>query len=114
MVKSEMQMVGEAYKAMAHRVKYRPAAPGDGFGDIFLSKKELADPGILHREAAKYAREFIAEEDTCRFQIGCCDHSNTTAFVYAIEAAHCLCAGKGFHEIAAKLLRMAAKEVGND
>ena len=100
----------DAYVAMAKF--YRPAAPGDGVGGIFLEREELDDPARLQREAAEYVRRFIKEEDTGDFNIGCCDYSNTSAFVHTIEAARLLCSGVGFHEPAKKLLRMALKEVG--
>jgi hypothetical protein len=45
--------IHEAYLAMA-KAGYRPAAPGDGFGSISLTRKQLADPAQLEREAASY------------------------------------------------------------
>ena len=38
------QRFRQAYMAMAKRAKYRPAAPGDGCGGIYLSKDELSKP----------------------------------------------------------------------
>jgi hypothetical protein len=111
---TDISIIEQAYRWMAYRAKYRPAAPGDGFGGIFLSKEELSDVARLCDESAAYARRFRKEEDTCQFNIGCCDCSNTMAFVYAIEASRLLCAGHGCHKTAKKLLRMAAEAVGND
>ena len=78
--------IREAYLAMA-KVGYRPAAPGDGCGSISLTRKQLADPAQLEREATGYADSFRKEEDTCRFWIGCADSRRTQALVYTIEAA---------------------------
>jgi hypothetical protein len=101
----------DAYIRMATEAHYRPAAPGDGFGGIYLDADQLADPSRLQAEALDYAKRFEAEEDTCQFQIGCCDFSNNRAFVYTIEAARLLCSGIGGHEPARKLLMMAEREV---
>lgn len=112
--KARAEMICDAYLGMESKAKYRPEAPGDGMGGIYLSEEELGDLAVLRKESEKYARRFMEEEDTLIFHIGCCDYTNTTAFVYAIEAARCLCAGSGFHKLATKLLKMAAREVGKD
>jgi hypothetical protein len=106
-----IERYAEAYLTMAKEADYRPAAPGDGCGGIYLSPNQLADPKRLQDEALKYAKEFAREEDAGEFYIGCADYLNNRAFVYTIEAAHCLCAGSGFRELASKLLSMAVKEM---
>lgn len=100
----------EAYLMMAIRAKYRPAAPGDGLGDIYLTDDELADPGRLLDEALKYAVRFDKEEDGLSFCIGCSEFSTNRAFVLSIEAARLLCSGFA-GPLALRLLRMAIKEV---
>ncbi len=101
----------QAYERMATEAKYRPAAPGDGLGGIYLDPDQLADDGILHAEARKYADHFHKEEDKREFWIGCSCFSTVRAFVYTIEAARCLCAGCDFEDVARKLLWMAADEI---
>src|SRR5258705_12552029 len=76
----------ETYLMMA-RAKYRPAAPGDGFGAIMLSDEQLADADRLYLEAVKYAVMFCREEDSNRFYIGCSNFSTNPAFILLIEAA---------------------------
>ena len=78
----------QAYLLMAPF--YRPAAPGDGMGHISLTLAECRDRKRLEREAAEYAAQFIAEEDTCKFWIGCSDHRTNQAFMWTIEAARLL------------------------
>jgi hypothetical protein len=34
----------EAYLRMAEEARYRPQAPGDGFGHVCLTKAQVADP----------------------------------------------------------------------
>jgi hypothetical protein len=94
---------------MAERARYRPAAPGDGFGNITLSTKQLDDPQRLAKEAAVYAKRFIAEEDGRTFRIGVSNFRTNRAFVYVIEAARCLCGGAD--DVAATLLKMASDEI---
>jgi hypothetical protein len=101
----------EAYVAMATVAKYRPAAPGDGCGGIYLSKAELADQALLEQEAVKYATQFDKEEDTRRFNIGCTDFRTNRATIYTIEAARQLCGGHDGNSTALRLLKMAIKEV---
>lgn len=103
--------IADAYRQMAADAKYRPAAPGDGFGGIFLDSDQVADQHILQREALKYAEHFQKEEDACDFSIGCSCFDTVRAFVYTIEAARCLCAGTDFENVAGKLLRMALAEL---
>jgi hypothetical protein len=104
----------EAYEQMATEAKYRPKAPGDGFGGIFLDAGELAEEKRLRNEAISYAQHFIKEENGLDFWIGISCFKTVKAFVYAIEAARCLCAGSDFEKLASKLLKMAIRELGNE
>jgi hypothetical protein len=89
---------------------YRPGAPGDGMGAIYLTPKELDDPAQLRREAQQYAAKFATEKDSHDgFVIGCSDFRTNKAFFSIIEAARLL-AGGGNDE-AERLLRMALKEI---
>jgi hypothetical protein len=46
---AKIERFREAYIAMAKKARYRPQAPGDGMGNISLSKEQLTDPGWLER-----------------------------------------------------------------
>jgi hypothetical protein len=88
---------------MVEHACYRPHVPSD------LSAEQLQDQELLEREGAEYAASFVAEEDTCRFDIGCSDFDSNRAFFWIIEAARLLA---GCQSAAAlKLLQMAAQEV---
>jgi hypothetical protein len=100
----------EAYLMMAMRAKYRPGAPGDGCGGIYLSDAELADPNRLRQEAVKYAKRFKAEEDTRNFNVGCSNYDTNRAFMFAIDAARNLAAGQGGNATALRLLKLAIEE----
>lgn len=108
---SSIEKFRDAYLLMAHKANYRPAAPGDGFGGIYLNADQLADPEMLEKEARKYALVFAREEDDRGFFIGVSDYETSQAFVYTIEAARCLCGGIDFRELAGKLLMMALEEM---
>lgn len=49
---------------MDAQVKYRPAAPSDGFGNVQLSREQIHDPFLLAREADQYAMKMLREDDT--------------------------------------------------
>ena len=83
----------DAYPRMAKEVRYRPAAPSDGFGNIQLTLNQFDDKKILEQEAWRYAKQFIAEEDDCIFTIGCSNYVTNRAFMWTIEAARQLCSG---------------------
>jgi hypothetical protein len=110
-MKPEFDRLREAYLNMAQRANYRPAAPSDGCGGIFLTKRELGDLDRLAREADDYAQNFLKEEDTRRFWIGCADFAANRALVYTVEAARLLCAGKPARPFALTLLEMAKAEI---
>jgi hypothetical protein len=101
----------EAYLLMVKHANYRPGAPSDGCGGIMLSLEEIRDPDRLETEALKYAVDFLREEDTHTFWIGCSDFRTNRAFLWAIEAARLLSSGDGGNVAAVKVLRMAANEV---
>lgn len=101
----------EAYLAMAQTARYRPAAPGDGCGGLYLTKAELADPMVLAAEAKKYAVAFCNEEDSLGFAIGCTNYETNRATIYAIEAARQMCGGTDGNMTALRLLTMALAEL---
>lgn len=96
---------------MARAAKYRPAAPGDGFGSIYLSKEQLEDQHRLDLEAVKYAVAFEREEDSNSFFIGCSDYRTNRAFILCIEAARQLASGFDGNPCALKLLNLAITEI---
>jgi hypothetical protein len=96
---------------MADKARYRPQAPGDGCGNILLTRGECNDRQRLEREAMEYAKQFLAEEDDRRFRIGCSHYEYNRAFVWTIEAARQLASGTDGRETAIRLLEMAAAEV---
>ena len=103
----ERKRIVEAYLKMADVARYRPAAPGDGMGSVYLTEEEIADPVRLSAEAAKYAQDFLSQEDS-HFTIGVSDSSTNRALVYAIEAARALCSPAP--DLAIALLQMAVEE----
>jgi hypothetical protein len=109
MIQSEKSRIEEAYRQMASRIRYRPAAPGNGLGNIWLSEEELADPERLAREAAFYATRFIAEEDDGSFALGVSNFATNRALVYTIEAARLL--NGADNSRALLLLAMAREEI---
>jgi hypothetical protein len=92
---TKLERFAEAYRKMALDANYRPAAPSDGMGHVLLTKEQVSDPERLWHEAIKYANQFNAEEDKCRFHIGCSDYRTNRAFVWIIEAARNLASGDG-------------------
>jgi hypothetical protein len=107
----QLQRFRAAYLAMASRARYRPQAPGDGFGHIDLSEEHLKNQDRLWREATEYAIRFYREEETKNFWIGYSDFMTNRAFIWTIEAARNLAAGVGGNKTAIKLLEMALQEV---
>jgi hypothetical protein len=99
----------EAYVRMAEVGDYRPQAPGDGVGGVYLTPEQCADPALLAKEAVAYARRLSAEEDTGSYRIGCTNFSSNRAFVWTIEAARSLCGAAD--DVAIELLTMALAEV---
>jgi hypothetical protein len=98
----------DAYLEMAKRAKYRPEAPGDGFGNIYEGV-DLADPAVLADEARRYGKRFLAEDDAMDYPLGCPDGPGNQAFCYIIEAARALCSGEA--ALANVLLKMAMEAI---
>ena len=103
---NERDRIREAYIRMAKEANYRPAAPGDGFGSVDLTATELKDEAVLNAEAARYAEEFIRQEDSLSFYVGVSNWETNMALVYTIEAARLLCSGVA-DTLALRLLDMA-------
>lgn len=106
---SEFTRFKQAYLAMVETAKYRPFAPSDGLGGIYLDEEELADPERLAKEAAEYAKEFqntIVKRD---WSLGVPNYTTNRALVYAVEAAKCMNAG--MDHPAKQLLQLALREV---
>ena len=99
--------IKSAYREMAGKARYRPAAPSDGFGNIAVPAEDLN----LEKEAAQYAKNWWAEEDNHKFFVGCCEFHTRRATIYAIEAGRNMCGGKHGDATALRLLKMAVKEL---
>jgi hypothetical protein len=102
------EQIAGAYRLMASKCRYRPAAPSDGFGHITVPASELD----LDAECLDYARQWWQEEDDLKFYVGCCNFSTRPATIFAIEAARSLCSGSDGDELARKLLQMALDSMG--
>lgn len=93
----------DAYKQMAKKAHYRPAAPSDGMGHITVPLAELD----LDQEAQEWAGWWAGGREEEMYQvIGCPDFHERAAFAVVIEAAGCLCGVR--YRPAARLLRLAA------
>jgi hypothetical protein len=108
LAKSRVVRFAQAYLILAEE-KYRPEAPGDGCGGIYLSDEELADRERLHLEAAQYGVRFYQADDSHQHWVGCSNYTTNRALVLIIEAARQLC-GSG-DEWALRLLQRAVKEI---
>ncbi|MCP4201872.1 MAG: hypothetical protein GY769_08060 [bacterium] len=97
------EQIKEAYRCMCREARYRPKAPGDGFGNITVPPEELD----MEAEAHAYAKSWWNEEDKQDFWIGCCDFETRPETIFALEAARLLCGAE--REPALRLLQMAAK-----
>jgi hypothetical protein len=106
-----MTITAKLQRFREEQARYRPQAPGDGMGNVHLSKEEAADINRLAQEATAYPIAFNKEEDGDVFRIGCGDFTTNRAFVWTIEAARQLASGLDGQEVALKLLAMAIKEV---
>ena len=96
-----------AYRRMAEEVRYRPAAPSDGFGNITVDLAELD----LDEEARTYARDFLDAENTSTFFIGCSNFDTQHAMIFALEACRLLCGPDDGFKRAATLLEMAKRAI---
>jgi hypothetical protein len=102
-----LNQIENAYREMAHKARYRPAAPSDGFGNITVADSSLN----LLQEMADYAKQWWTEEDSCNFNIGCCDMSTRPATIFAIEAARQMCSGHLGRPTALRLLHLATEQL---
>ena len=108
-MKAVFEQIATAYKIMAAKARYRPAAPSDGLGNITVPGNELD----LSREALQYADDWWGSEDGLDSRIGCCNFETRPATIFAIEAARQMCSGNGGNATALKLLKLAVKELEN-
>jgi hypothetical protein len=108
LTRNTAEQLNRAYRQMARRARYRPAAPSDGHGNITVPLAQLD----LDAECETYARGWWAEEDSLRFWIGCCNFGTRPATVYLIEAARALCAAD--NRLARDLLRLAIKSLDGE
>jgi hypothetical protein len=102
----------EAYLAMAERALYRPQAPGDGCGNVYLDETAAKDPVRLADEADRYAAFFLRQDKAVDYVIGCPAFQFNRAFCWTIEAAGMLCSPDPAR--ARKLLEMAIAEIDKE
>lgn len=105
MTDSPRDRIGQTYRRMASEARYRPKAPGDGLGNIYMPHAELD----LDQEISEYASQWEADERRLDFTIGVTNYSTLPATIFAVEAARCLCAVND--DVALKLLKMAVAEL---
>jgi hypothetical protein len=89
----------EIYIEMAEKLKYRPSAPSDGFGHAI----DTGEPVTLLDEARAFAKDFLEEERTDKFWIGCSDFRALDLFVYSIHLARAIAGCQ--YDLAERLLR---------
>ena len=108
---SKIMRFAQTYLAMS-RCGYRPAAPGDGMGNINLTSEQLNDVDRLYVEAVECAVRFAEEEDAHDgFDIGISNYSTNRAFILTIESARILASGSDGNMLAINLLRKAIREI---
>jgi hypothetical protein len=105
----------EAYLFMAS-IKYRPGAPSDGLGSVYLSKEEAQDKALLEHEATDYAIDFYLREqrfletaEQCLW-VGRSNFETNRAFMWIVEAARMTMSSTD-EPIALKLLKKAIAEI---
>ena len=101
------KQISEAYRAMADKVKYRPSAPNDGYGNITVAEDQLN----ITRECEQYAQHWWEQEDSRSYRIGCPDFRMRKGMIFAAEAAHQMCTGVSGLPYAIKLLKLAVKDL---
>ena len=62
-------------------------------------------------ELETFTDQWWKEEDALVFHIGCADIETRKAFIFVVEAARALCAGRMGVGIAAKLLKLSLSEL---
>lgn len=108
MNQTTQQQVVDTYVRLAREAKYRPAAPGDGLGNITVPVAELD----VQKEAAAYAEAWGREEQSMDYFLGCPSFGDRPALVFIVEAARLLNGVE--RQGAAHLLRMALAELEGD
>lgn len=102
-----VEQIASAYKLMAEKARYRPAAPSDGVGNITAPPEKLN----LERESLQYAESWWDQEDKRKFNVGCCNYSTRPATIFAIEGARLMCAGSTANKTALELLQLAVEQL---
>lgn len=100
------EQVADAYRTLA-RLRYRPAAPSDGFGNITVPEHKLN----LEREVMGYADHWWEEEEAGKYRIGCPHYSLRPAMILVIEAARLMCGAPKNRQLIKSLLREAVRAV---
>lgn len=85
MPRNTFAQIADAYRRMA-RMKYRPAAPSDGFGHITVPIADLD----IEQEVLDYAKQWRREEDSDDYYLGCPDFDDRPALILIVEAARLL------------------------
>jgi hypothetical protein len=104
-----LAQIQAAYRLMATKALYRPAAPSDGCGNITVPEKYLD----LEAEAAQYAENWWNAEEQMAHVTGTCNFSTRAATIFAVEASKNMCSGRGGNVHALRLLKMAVKSLEN-
>jgi len=99
------RQIADVYARMAREVRYRPAAPSDGFGNITVPEDELD----LGREQESYIASWWRQEDVRRYAVGCPAFPMRKVMILAIEAARACCGGQ--YDLARPLLELALDEL---
>ena len=81
---------------------HRPAASDDDF---------LPDRDRLDQEARQYALAVLRQDETSRFRLSGGPYPTSRAAIWVLEAAYLLCTKEKGDGAAAKLLRLALKEI---
>jgi hypothetical protein len=107
----DVQQFARGYRILAE-LNYRPAARGDGHGNL----DALPKAKDLEAEALKYARDFERMDASMKWEAGCTDSRLAHCAVLALEAFRLMNAGAIWHRgetaetLVPRLLRRAAEE----
>jgi hypothetical protein len=102
-----VEQIDRVYRLMDRTIRYRPAAPSDGFGNIACPLEELD----LDAEIREYANEWWQQEDACQFLVGCANSEEREPMVLLIEAAKQCCTGFLGRDLALALAKAAVREL---
>lgn len=97
--------IKRAYRTMTDKVRYRPAAPSDGAGNITVPDDALD----FDDEADRYTNGWLKDEDKMYYYLGCPDFEDREALIYMVEAGRLICGMD--RRRAVKLLRLAADDL---